>query len=70
MTRIEIYNKMKELGMKHYILSASVIGYNGKRGWTTDNLMKCHYTDESFDKEISKLEAHGYNFFDVIHLHA
>lgn len=71
MTRVEIYNKMKELGIKHYINSASVLNPDSARfTWTIwEGFHKCHNTDESFDKEIELLERRGYNFFDVIHLH-
>lgn len=69
MSRIEIYKKAKQLGIKHYINSASV--FDGKHfGWVTnEGFAKCHYTDESFEEEIKRLESHGYNFFDVIHIH-
>ena len=68
MTRVDIYNRMKELGIKHYINSAWVL-IDGKIGWSTRNLNRCHYKDETFEEEIKRLENQGYNFFDVIHLH-
>ena len=70
MTRIEIYNKAKELGIKHYIVSICHQNEDGRRFWWKDyGFDKCHYTDETFDQEIERLEAQGYNFFDVIHIH-
>lgn len=71
MTRIEIYNKMKALGMKHYILAAK--RYSDEKGrytWIeTERLHRCHYTDKSFDEEVSRLDRLGFNFIDAIHLH-
>ena len=70
MTRLEIYNKMKELGMKHYIVSCCHMNSQGKKSWYMEQgFHKCHYTDDEFEKEINHLEERGYNFFDVIHLH-
>lgn len=70
MTRLEIYNRMKELGMKHYIVAICHITEEGKKSWYTEtDFHKCHYTDEEFDNEIDRLVRNGYNFFDVIHLH-
>ena len=70
MDRIEIYNRMKVLGIKHYILSATMYSnYSDNRFTINDGFHKCHRTDESFDEEISILRNRGYNFFDVIHLH-
>lgn len=70
MTRIEIYNRMKELGVKHYINSATMhSNYSSKKFTIFDGFHKCHRTDESFEKEISNLTKRGYDYFDVIHLH-
>lgn len=71
MTRIEIYNRMKELGVKHYIMSAKMFSdEQNKYTWIESEWFQhCHYTDESFNNEISKLLKQGFNMFDVIHLH-
>ena len=71
MTRLEILNKMKELGVKHYIVAAKhYSNEKGKYTWIeTERIHKCHYNDESFEEEVSRLEAQGYDFFDVIHNH-
>jgi len=70
MTRLEIYNKMKETGVKHYILSCCRMNEDGKKFWhKSEGFHRCHYTDEEFDAEINFLEKQGYNYFDVIHLH-
>ena len=71
MTRLEIYSKMKELGVKHYIVAAKRYSdEKGKYTWIeTERMEKCHYNDDSFDNEIRKLTDQGFNFFDVIHLH-
>lgn len=71
MTRTEIYNRMKDLGIKHYIVSVCHMNEDGKRYWNRENgFHKCHYTDESFEQEIAYLESQKYNWFDVIHLHS
>ena len=70
MTRIEIYNKMKKLGIKHYIVSCCHLTETGRKTWyKTSGFEKCHQTDKSFEETICSLEKQGYNFFDVIHLH-
>ena len=71
MTRIEFYKRMEQMGIKHYIMSATMhSNYSGKRMLTiTDGFHKCHHTDESFEREIAVLQNRGYDFFDVIHLH-
>lgn len=70
MSRIDIYNRMKELGMKHYIISAIMHSNDDKRVIVqTDGFNKCHFTHESFDKEVDGLLNKGYDQFDVIHLH-
>ncbi len=69
MTRWEIRKKMKECGVKHYILACCHMNEDGKRfWWKTDGFHKCHYTDAEFDNEVKFLEKQGYNWFDVIHL--
>lgn len=70
MNRIEIYNRMQELGIKHYIVSAtSHTPSNKVFAFKTDGFHKCHHTDESFEAEIGYLTKQGFDFFDVIHLH-
>ena len=70
MTRIEKYNRMKELGVKHYIVSCCHLTEDGQKCWFKDSgFISCHYTDEEFEREIARLERQGYNMFDVIHLH-
>ena len=70
MTRIEKYNRMKELGVKHYIVSCCHLTEDGTKSWFKDKgFISCHYTDEEFENEIARLERQGYNMFDVIHLH-
>ena len=69
MNRIEIRNKMKEYGIKHYIVSCCHLTEDGRKAWEiTEGFHKCHYTEEEFDREIQYLEKRGYNFFDVIHV--
>ena len=69
MTRIEIYNRMKELGMKHYIMAAKRYSdEKEKYTWIeTERMQKCHYDDDTFEAEIRNLTNQGFNFFDVIH---
>ena len=71
MTRLEIYQQMQKLGIRHYILSATIHSRETDRRLLTitDGFHKCHRTDESFLKEIAVLQNRGYDFFDVIHLH-
>ena len=69
MTRIEIYNRMKELGMKHYIMAAKRYSDEQEKYTSieTERMHKCHYDDDTFEAEIRKLTNQGFNFFDVIH---
>lgn len=70
MDRLDILAKMKKLGMKHYIVSICHLTAEGHKTWWKDwGFEHCHYTEESFDAEIKRLERQGYNFFDVIHAH-
>lgn len=71
MERNEILNKMREYGIKHYIVSATMeSNWNSWYDKTiTEGIDKCHWDDESFEKEIARLEHKGYFRFDVIHLH-
>lgn len=70
MSRLEIYKEMQRLGIKHYILSATMhSNYSSRRLTVCEGFHKCHRTDESFEKEVSLLMSRGFDFFDVIHLH-
>lgn len=68
--RLEIYNSMKEKGIRHYIVTAYRMDEHGRTSCRWDcGFRKCHETDDSFDREIEILRGRGFNYFDVIHLH-
>lgn len=71
MSSIEIYNRMRGLGIKHCIISASMHNYaTGEITLTiTDGFCKSHCTDESLEEEIAILKSRGFDSFEVIHLH-
>lgn len=61
--RIKLKNKMKEAGVKHYILTGTF--------WTVHGLAKqaikeCFWTDEAFEKRANELYKF-YETLDVIH---